>query len=75
MTRNLFVVAALSATVAFAVSAANAAPPTSVLETLKAGASEGNMVQEARYRHHRGYRYVRRQNCWWGDRWLCRYLW
>jgi len=37
--------------------------------------SHGTMVQETRYRHRRGYRYVKSQNCWWGDRWLCRYLW
>jgi len=40
----------------------------SMLETLKADASEGTMVQETRYRHRRGYRYVKSQNCWWGDR-------
>jgi hypothetical protein len=74
MIRKLLVIAVLSATVGFAVSAANAAPP-SMLETLKVSVSEGNMVQEARYRHRRGYRNVRRQNCWWGDRWLCRYFW
>jgi hypothetical protein len=50
MIRNLLMIAVLSTAVGFAVSAAKAAPPTSMLETLKAGASEGNMVQEARYR-------------------------
>jgi hypothetical protein len=75
MIRNLLMIAVLSAAVGFAVSAAKAAPATSMVESLKAGASEGNMVQEARYRHRRGYRHVRSQNCWWGDRWLCRYFW
>ena len=74
MTRNLLAVAALSLAVGFAASAANATPAISMLETLKAGASDGTMVQEARYRHRRGYRHVKK-NCWWGDRWLCRYLW
>ena len=75
MIRNLLMIAVLSAAVSFTVSAANAAPATSMLETLKAAASHGTMVQETRYRHRRGYRYVKSQNCWWGDRWLCRYLW
>ena len=75
MIRNMLMIAVLSAAVGFAVSEAKAAPATSMLQTLKAGASEGNMVQEARYRHRRGYRDVRSQNCWWGDRWLCRYFW
>jgi hypothetical protein len=75
MTRKLLVIAALSAAV-FSLSAANAAPATNMLETLKASAGDGSIVQEARYRHHRGYRHVRRHhNCWWGDRWLCRYFW
>ena len=74
MIKNLLAVAALSAAVGLAVSAANAAPATSMLENLKAGASNGNIVQEARYRHRRGYRHVKK-SCWWGDRWLCRYLW
>ena len=74
MIRSLLMLAVLSAAVGFAATSANAASATRMLETLKAGASEGNMVQEARYRH-RGYRHVRSQNCWWGDRWLCRYLW
>jgi hypothetical protein len=71
MIRSLLIIAVLSAAVGFAATSANAASATRMLETLKAGASEGNLVQEARYRHRRGYR----QNCWWGDRWLCRYLW
>ena len=75
MVRNLLMIAVLSAAVGFAVSAAKAAPATGILERLKAGASEGNMVQEARYRHRRGYRHLRNQNCWWGDRWLCRHFW
>ena len=70
MIRSLLMIAVLSAAVGFAATSANAASATRMLETLKAGASEGNLVQEARYRHRRGYR-----NCWWGDRWLCRYLW
>jgi hypothetical protein len=74
MIRNLLMIAALSAAVGITVSAANATPATSMLETLKAGASHGTMIQETRYRHRRGYRYVKSQ-CWWGDRWLCRYLW
>jgi hypothetical protein len=75
ITGKLLVIAAVSAAVGFSVSAANAAPAMNMLETLKASAAEATLVQEARHRHRRGYRHARRQNCWWGDRWLCRYLW
>ena len=40
MIKNLLAVAALTAAVGCAVSAANATPATSMLETLKAGADE-----------------------------------
>jgi hypothetical protein len=75
MTRNLLTIAVLSAAIGLAVSSANAAPATSMLEALKADASQGAIVQETRYRHRRSYRNVRSPNCWWGDRWLCRYFW
>lgn len=77
MTRKLLVIAAVSAAVGFSVSAANAAPAMNMLETLKASAAEATVVQEARHRHRRGHRHARhhREKCWWGDRWLCRYVW
>jgi len=45
-----------------------------MLEKLKNTAAEGSTVQQVRhYRHYRrGYGYG---NCWWRDRWLCRYMW
>lgn len=73
MKRNLLVIAALGAAIGFSVSGANAAPAGSMLETLKVSAGQSSVVEEARYRR-RGYK-KKSQNCWWGDRWLCRYLW
>jgi hypothetical protein len=74
MIRYPLMIAALGAAVGLTVSSANAAPAANMLETLKADASTGTMVQEARYRHRRSYRHVKSQ-CWWNDRWLCRYFW
>ena len=48
MIRSLLIIAVLSAAVGFAATSANAASATRMLETLKTGASEGNLVQEAR---------------------------
>ena len=77
MTRKLLVIAALSAAVGFSVSGANAAPATNMLEALKASAGEASVVEQVRNRHRRGHRHVRHRhhNCWWGDRWLCRWMW
>ena len=72
--RQLLVTAALSAALGFSVSIANAAPASSMLETLKASANEGRTVQQVRY-YRRGHHHYRHHNCWWGDRWLCRYFW
>jgi hypothetical protein len=74
MTRQLLAIATLSIALGFSVSTTNAAPASSVLEKLKNNAVEGSTLQQVRhYRHHRrGYGYG---NCWWRDRWLCRYMW
>jgi hypothetical protein len=74
MTRQLLAIAALCAALGFSVSTPNATPASGMLETLKAGAVEGSMAQQVRHyrRHYRHYRYG---NCWWRDRWLCRYMW
>jgi hypothetical protein len=74
MTRQLLTIATLSIALGFSVSTTNAAPASSMLEKLKNNAVEGSTVQQVRhYRHYRrGYGYG---NCWWRDRWLCRYMW
>jgi hypothetical protein len=74
MTRQLLAIATLSIALGFSVSTTNAAPASSMLEKLKNTAAEGSTVQQVRhYRHYRrGYGYG---NCWWRDRWLCRYMW
>jgi hypothetical protein len=74
MTRNLLAIAALSAALGYSVPATNAAPASGMIETLKASAVEAGTIQQIRhYRRH--YRHHRNSNCWWQDRWLCRYLW
>ena len=75
MTKKLLVIAALSAAVGLSVSPANAAPVANMLETLKASAGEASVTEQAR--HRRGHRHVRHRhhNCWWNDRWLCRWFW
>jgi hypothetical protein len=77
MTRQLLVIATLSIALGFSVSTTNAAPASSMLEKLKNTAVEGSTVQQVRhYRHHRHYRRgYGYGNCWWRDRWLCRYMW
>jgi hypothetical protein len=74
MTRQLLVIATLSIALGFSVSTTNAAPASSMLEKF---AVEGSTVQQVRhYRHHRHYRRgYGYGNCWWRDRWLCRYMW
>ena len=74
MTRQLLAIATLSIALGISVSTTNAAPASSMLEKLKNNAVEGSTVQQVRhYRHYRrGYGYG---NCWWRDRWLCRYMW
>ena len=76
MTKQLLVIAALSATLGISVSFANAAPAASMLEMLKPRSSEGSTVEQVRY-YRRGHRHYRHHNCWWGwgDRWMCRYFW
>ena len=77
MTRQLLATATLSIALSFSVSTTNAAPASSMLEKLKNDAVEGSTVQQVR--HYRYYRHYRRgygyRNCWWQDRWLCRYMW
>jgi hypothetical protein len=77
MRRQLLAISALSTAIGFSVTAANAAPATSMYETLKASASESSAVQQARYyrRGHHHHHYYHHQNCWWGDRWVCSWLW
>jgi hypothetical protein len=74
MTRQLLAIATLSIALGVSVSTTNAAPASSMLEKLNT-AVEGTTVQQAR--HYRHYRHYRRGygNCWWRDRWLCRYMW
>jgi hypothetical protein len=74
--RRLLMIAAAAVALGYSVSAANAAPVTNMLETVKA-VHEGSTIQKARhYRrgHHRYHRWGR-ERCWWRDRWLCRYFW
>jgi len=74
MIRQLLAIAALAVVLAFSGSTSNAAPAANTFEALKASASEGSVVQQAR--HRKGHRHYRRHaNCWWGDRWFCRWMW
>jgi hypothetical protein len=76
MTRQLLAIATLSIALGFSVSTTNAATASSMLEKLKNTAVEGSSIQQARhYRHSRHYRRYGYGNCWWQDRWLCRYMW
>ena len=73
MMKQLLMGAALGAALGFSVSASNAAPATSMLDTLKASASENTIVQEVR--HRRRHKHHHHKMCWWGDRWMCKYMW
>jgi fumarate hydratase class II len=76
MQRQLLVIAALSTAIGFSAAAANAAPATSMFETLKASASESSAVQQVRvYRRGYHHHHHHQKNCWWGDRWVCSWLW
>lgn len=73
MRKQLLMAAALGAA-CFAFSAAHAAPAAGVLP-LKTSAGEGSAIQQVHYyRHHHRYRHAR-ADCWWKDRWLCRWFW
>jgi hypothetical protein len=76
MRRQLLMIAALSTTIGFSAATTSAAPATNMLQTLKANASETSAVQQVRY-HRRGHHhhYYHHQNCWWGDLWVCSWLW
>jgi len=74
MSRQLLAIAALSAALGLSVSATDAAPASGMLETLKSSAADGSTAQQVRH-YRRGYRHNRYGNCWWRDRWLCRYMW
>jgi hypothetical protein len=65
--------AALSTAMGFSASATNAAPARNMLETLRANARASSTSLQIR--HRRGYRYHRRQDCWWGDRVVCGRWW
>ena len=73
MIRKLLAIAALIAALSFAAPTTKAAP-AGILEALKASAVEVSTIQHVRHyrRYHRHYGY---RNCWWQDRWLCRYFW
>jgi hypothetical protein len=74
--RKLLLVASAVCAVGLSVSTASAAPAGGILETLKTTASEASVVQDVRYyrgRHYRRHHAYR--NCWWQDRWMCRYFW
>jgi hypothetical protein len=74
MIKQLLMGAALAAVLGFSVSASNAAPATSILDSLKANASENSIIEQARHRrHHRHHR--ARKLCWWGDAWMCKHMW
>ena len=74
MIRQLLAIAGLAVVLAFSASTSNAAPGANTFEVMKASASEGNAVQQVR--HRKGHRHYRRHaNCWWGDRWFCRWMW
>ena len=76
MKKQLLMGAVLGAALGLSVSASNAAPATSMLDALKASAGENTIVEQARHRrHHRHHRHHRHKMCWWGDRWLCKYMW
>ncbi len=72
--RQLLVSAALVALFGVSVSVASAAPAGSAAEALKASAREGTTLQQVMHRRGRYHRYHHRR-CWWGDRWLCSWLW
>ncbi len=72
MMKQLLMGAALAAVLGLSVSASNAAPATSILDSLKASAGENSIVEQARHRrrHHKA-----RKLCWWGDAWMCKHMW
>jgi hypothetical protein len=70
MMKQLLIGAALAAVLGFSVPASNAAPATSMLDALKASAGENSIVEQARRRRHKA-----RKLCWWGDAWMCKYMW
>jgi len=72
MMKQLLMGAALGVALGLSASVATAAPATSMLDTLKASASENTIVEQARHRRHHRHRH---RMCWWGDRWLCKYFW
>jgi hypothetical protein len=72
MRKQLLMGAVLGAALGFSVSASNAAPATSMLDVLKASAGENAIVEQARHRRRHKQRH---KMCWWGDRWLCKYMW
>ena len=73
MTRNLLAIAALSAALGYWCPRRTLRLHLAI-ETLKASAVEAGTIEQIRhYRRH--YRHHRSSNCWWQDRWLCRYLW
>jgi hypothetical protein len=74
MRSQLLVIAALSTAIGCSVTATNAAPATSMFETLKASAGESGAVSQIRHLR-RGYRHHRHQECWWGDRMICSWWW
>jgi hypothetical protein len=74
MRKQLLVVSALCA-LGLSVSAASAAPSGGILDALKANASESRTVQHVRYDRHRSHTRHHYRNCWWKDRWLCRWFW
>jgi hypothetical protein len=74
MIKHLLALAALAVVLTLTPSITNAAPAANSLEALKVAASEGSAVEQAR--HRKGHRHYRsHKNCWWGDRWFCRWMW
>ena len=73
MMKQLLMGAVLGAALGLSASVASAAPATSMLDTLKASAGENTIVEQAR--HRRGHKHRHQKMCWWGDRWMCKYMW
>ena len=72
--RTQLLVAMALCVIGLSISVANATPPAAMLQTLKANFVEASAMQHVNYyrRHHVRHH---RSQCWWQDRWFCRYFW